>query len=377
MATGLMPFRGDTTGVMFEAILNRVPIPALRINPEIPPKLDEVLQKALEKDREMRYQVAAEIRADLKRLRRESDSSGRVSSSSSSQASGNGAVPLSGSTPAVAPAVPSTSAQTASSSSVRQVAGQHKAGLVLASVILLGLVVAAAFGIYSYVSRKKSAGFESFTVTPVTETGKASLAAISPDANYILNVQHEGGQQSLWLRNIPTKSNTQIVPPSDDRYYSVNFSPDGNSIYFFKDEKAEKNVYSLYRAPVLGGSLERIVHDIGSNISFSPDRTHMVFIRYKRNEGEGDLVTANADGSGEKLLSKETTRLYSPAWSPDGKTIVAVEFLADQSALSALDFFDLSTGEKKTFKRSEMALTSPLWLPDQGGIFGGGQRARF
>ncbi len=368
MATGLMPFRGDTTGVMFEAILNRVPPPALRHNPEIPPKMEEILQKALEKDREMRYQVAAEIRADLKRLRRETDSSGRVSSSSSSQASSSGAVPLSGSAPAVAPGVPSTSVQTASSSSVRQVAGQHKAGLVLASVILLALVAAAAFGIYSYVSRKKSAGFESFTVTPVTETGKASLAAISPDANYILNVQRESGQQSLWLRNIPTKSNTQIVPPSDDRYYSVNFSPDGNSIYFIKDEKAEKDVYSLYRAPVLGGNPERIVHDIASDISFSPDRTHIVFIRKKRNEGEGDLIVAKADGSGEKLLSKQTTRLWDPAWSPDGKMIVAAEFMADQSALSALDLFDPVTGAKTIFKKSDLRLQSPTWLPDQSGI---------
>jgi len=368
MATGLMPFRGDTAGVMFEAILNRVPPPALRHNPEIPPKLEEILQKALEKDREMRYQVAAEIRADLKRLRRETDSSGRVSSSSSSPASGSGAVPLSGSAPAVTPVSASTSVQTASSSSVRQVAGQHKAGLVLASVILLGLVAAAAFGIYSYVSHKKAAGFESFTVTPVTETGKASLAAISPDANYILNVQRESGQQSLWLRNVPTKSNTQIVPPSDDRYYSVSFSPDGNSIYFIKDEKTEKDVYSLYRAPVLGGNPERIIHDIASDISFSPDRTHIVFIRKKRNEGEGDLIIANADGSGEKLLSKQTTRLYDPAWSPDGKTIVAAEFIADQSALSVLDLFDPVTGAKTIFKKSDLRLQSPIWLPDQSGI---------
>ena len=79
MTTGALPFRGETTGVIFEAILNRVPPPAMRLNPEIPPKLEEILQKALEKDREMRYQVAAEIRADLKRLRRETDSSGRVS----------------------------------------------------------------------------------------------------------------------------------------------------------------------------------------------------------------------------------------------------------------------------------------------------------
>src|SRR5271168_571164 len=273
MSTGVMPFRGDTTGVTFDAILNRVPPPALRLNPEMPPKFEEILQKALEKDREMRYQVAAEIRADLKRLRRETDSSGRVSSSgSAAQVSGSVAVPLSGSTPAVAPAASSGSVQTASASAVREVAKQHKLGSAITVVVLLALVAAAAFGIYSFLARKKAAGFEHFTVTPVTETGKASLAAISPDGNYILNVQREGGQQSLWLRNVPTKSNTQIVPPSDDRYFSVNFSPDGNSIYFIKDEKSEKNVGSLYRAPVLGGSLERVVHDIGGGISFSPDR---------------------------------------------------------------------------------------------------------
>jgi eukaryotic-like serine/threonine-protein kinase len=230
------------------------------------------------------------------------------------------------------------------------------------------LVAAAAFGVYSLVSRKKSAGFESFTVTPVTETGKASLAAISPDGNYILNVQHDGGQQSLWLRNVPTKSNTQIVPSSDDRYLAVSFSPDGNSIYFAKLEKAEKNVASVYRVPVLGGNPERVIHDVYSGISFSPDHARVVFLRRKPNEGEGDLVIANTDGSNEKVLVKSTTRLREPAWSPDGKLIVASEFLLDQSGSSALDLFDSATGEKKIFKTSDMLLDSPAWLPDQSGI---------
>jgi eukaryotic-like serine/threonine-protein kinase len=371
MATGVMPFRGDTTGVTFEAILNRVPPPAIRLNPEIPPKLEEILQKALEKDREMRYQVAAEIRADLKRLRRETDSSGRVSSSSPAQSSGSVTIPLSGSTPASAAAATagsSASIQTASSSSVRQVAGEHKLGLALTSVILLALVAAAVFGVYSFLNHKKSTAFESFTVTPVTETGKASLAALSPDANYILNVQRENGQQSLWLRNVPTQSNTQIVPPSEDRYYAVSFSPDGNSIYFVKDQQGEKNVFSLYRAPVLGGNPERIIHDIGSNISFSPDRARVVFMRYKRNEGEGDLLIANADGSNEKLLSKQTIRVHSPAWSPDGKSIVTAEYIGGDAALAALDLFDSTTGEKTTFKNSDRAINSPVWLPDQSGV---------
>jgi eukaryotic-like serine/threonine-protein kinase len=370
MTTGVLPFRGETTGVIFEAILNRVPPPALRLHPDIPPKLEEILQKLLEKDREMRYQVAAEIRADLKRLRRETDSSGRLAASGSSQISGSTIVPLPGSAPA--PALPSSaatqSAPTKSSSAVLQVAGQHKIGTALTAMILLALAAAAAFGVYSFMARKKAAAFEHFTVSPVTETGKASLAALSPDANYILNVQREAGQQSLWLRNVPTKSNTQIVPPSDDQYHSLSFSPDGNSIYFTKDEKAEKNVYSLYRAPVLGGNPERIVHDIGSGISFSPDRSRIVFIRFKRNQGEGDLIVANADGSEEKVLSKQNTRLRSPAWSPDGKWIAATEFTADQARLSSLDLFDASTGEKQTFKKSDMIRDSPVWLPDQSGM---------
>src|SRR6201981_3245165 len=111
MATGTLPFRGDTSGVITEAILNRAPLPPVRLNPDGPAKLEDVINRALEKDRELRYQHASEMRSELMRLKRDT-SSGQVSAASSgtvaaaqdtgSQAVAQQRVPSSGSAPAVA-----------------------------------------------------------------------------------------------------------------------------------------------------------------------------------------------------------------------------------------------------------------------------------
>jgi eukaryotic-like serine/threonine-protein kinase len=120
MATGALPFRGESSAVIFREILDRAPVPAVRLNPDLPPKLEEIINKALEKDRELRYQHAADMRTDLKRLKRETDTgrSGAASSGAMSVGSDSGshaavvpAIPSSGSTPAMVAASSSDTTQ--------------------------------------------------------------------------------------------------------------------------------------------------------------------------------------------------------------------------------------------------------------------------
>jgi serine/threonine protein kinase len=92
MATGTLPFRGESTGVIFESILNRTPVPAVRLNPDVPVELELIIAKCLEKDRELRYQHASDVRTDLQRLRRNSDSHGSSAAAIATDRVGTGAL---------------------------------------------------------------------------------------------------------------------------------------------------------------------------------------------------------------------------------------------------------------------------------------------
>ncbi len=363
MSTGVIPFRGETSGVMFEAILNRPPEPASRWNPNLPPKLEEILQKTLEKDRELRYQTAAEIRADLKRLRRDLDTSGRVSAAASSQTAVPAADIPSGPT---APYAPASSSSLTASSTAMQIASRNKTSVGLILVALIGLLAAAGYGMYALTHRQSAAApFENFEITRITQTGRSFIAAISPDGKYMLNAQREpNGQQSLWLRNVATNSNTQVAAPSFDRYGYVTFSPDSNYLYFVRAESSEQYVSSLYRMPVLGGTVERVVHNIGRKVTFSPDGTRIAFGRYSPNTGVSEIYLAGMDGAGEKLLYTGHAALESPSWSPDGKSLVASGDLYDGHNQGNLVLLDVQVGEPKVLISSDSSLDDPIWMPN-------------
>jgi eukaryotic-like serine/threonine-protein kinase len=282
MATGRQAFSGSTSAEIFDGILNRAPVSPVRLNPEIPAEMERIINKALEKDPPLRYQHASDLRTDVQRMKRDSDSGRRAASSMETSSPSMAATAPFSASPAPSGTVAaasretgSGSAHTSGSSAVAAVAREHKLSLSVIVIIVLVLAVAASYGIYAFLNRARPAPFQTFSINQVTTSGTVLRAAISPDGKYILSAQSDNGRQSLWLRNVPTSSNTQVVAPAAVSYDSLAFSPDGNYVYFRQAESNVSTEFNLYRAPVLGGMPQEIVRDIDSGVTFSPDGKRM------------------------------------------------------------------------------------------------------
>jgi serine/threonine protein kinase/dipeptidyl aminopeptidase/acylaminoacyl peptidase len=343
IATGSLPFRGETSAAMFNAILHREPVAPVRLNPDLPSELERIISKALEKDRSLRYQHASEMKADLTRTKRDTDSSHRLTAES-----------------------------------VKAIR-QQRLPLMIGRFGALGgfagamiLLVAASLGGY-LILRRSPRPFQNFTVTQITNSGRVELTAISPDGRYLLMVVNDkGGLQSLWLRNIPTNSDTQVIPPAPLPYKTLTFSPDGNYLYFIKGVDSTAMTFDLYRAPVLGGTPMTVVCDINSDITFSPDGQRIAFARANDPEaGKYQLITTNAKGGEEKALYVAGPASEAPsflAWSPDGKQI-AFRLFNPGKALGGISLLDVKSGNVKPLATFDDRLTLDFkWLPEKRGI---------
>jgi serine/threonine protein kinase/Tol biopolymer transport system component len=367
MATGNVPFSGKTSAVIFQGILSGTPTRAAQLNSAIPARLEEVIEKALEKDVDLRYQSSAEMRGDLKRLKR--DSEGTRSSGSQVQTV---QVPVAASSGRVPTGI-SPGHSASSGHLLLENAKEHKARTGIVTVIVAAILAAAGFGIYTLWAHRNSAPlpFRNMTMQKITDYGKAVLTTISEDGKSVVNVRDDGqGQQSLWMRHIATGSSAQILAPTETRYTGITFTPDGNYLYFVRVEPQNTSIGMLYQMPVFGGTPQKLIEDVDSAVTFSPDGKQMAFIRNSAAEANSKVIIAQADGSNERVLAKlPLPGYYDPNWSPDGKEIAATVVEPGAKQLGRIVALDVNEGKEKTIYAAEAEMLKTAWSPDGRYVF--------
>ena len=378
MATGKLPFEGSTSAVIFAGILERNPPPPEHLNPQIPPKLAEIIGKSLEKDRDLRYQTAAELRGDFKRLRRDTGARG-----SNTPTSVTGAYPASSYQPLSAPtSTPQTAAAPAmahpspsSASVLLAEAKRHKAGVLVALLFLFVVVGAGGWAIWRQMhgSAKRPGG--QMSISRLTNNGRIQgSTTISPDGKYVVYELSENGKSSLWLRQIVTQSSVKLLPDSEVEYGSTTFSPDGNFLYYTWYPQSEPNG-ALYVVPTLGGTPRKVLSVIHSPVAFSPDGSEFAFVRDLSKDGLSTIVIANT-GNGAvartliaRKLGEEWFANYGPSWSPDGKEIATGIYTIENGEYrNGLAVVDMSGNMKLLVPKAGGNVGRVAWLNDNSGI---------
>jgi len=277
-------------------------------------------------------------------------------------------------------------------SSAEYLAGQiksHKLGVTLTATALVAVLGLGAFAAYKLLSRKSRATFGPLKIARLTSTGQVGTAAISADGKYVFYVQDDGQKESIWMTQIATGGNLQLVPPAERHYVDVTISHDGNFLYYVRHDR-EYDAGALFRMPAFGGNARKLLVDIFGSITLSPDDKRLAFVRCVHcldtptdtggEKPRSSLVVANADGSDPReLIGHNFPEIFSPggpAWSPDGKTIACGKVHRGPSAggphraVVAIRVSDRKEEPITSQRWSGPGLTFMriTWLPDSSGV---------
>ena len=286
MATGQVPFRGESTGVIFKAILDATPTPAERLNPDLPASFTQVIHKALEKNRDLRYQHASEICSDLKRLKRDSDSS-------------------------------ASRAETASAVTARS---RIWLAWSVAALVAVGI------GIWLLASSRQAPTenlLANATFTRLTAfKGTKSSPAISPDGKFAAFISNRSGTFDIWLVEVNGNSLVNLtqgkIQDARAPLRAIGFSASGLEVW-----SAGTEARRLALWPIVGGAPSDFLEQGAAEVGWSPDGTRLVYHTWRAGD---PTYVVNANGAEPRLIVQTDPGLHNhfPIWSNDGRWIYLV-----------------------------------------------------
>lgn len=361
MLTGHLPFRGEHEAAMVYSIVNEPPFPIQTYLADAPSQLVHVIDRALEKSPEDRYQTIQEMAIELRRVKRDTAGVSRVSVTPKPGGAPAGVTPAEG-----GPLLPETPMAAAVTP------GRRKWLWVGGSV--LG-IAAVAFILFKILGNQTSEfQFRSPNVTRLTTEGIAFNPAISPDGKYVAYATAEKEQRTLWLKQLASGSTTPLLVRKNARISTVRFSSDGNYLYFSMAE-GDTGSPVVFQIPVIGGAPRKVKAGIG-RFALSPDDKRLAFAHRNEHENRDELLTVNFDGTDERVLATfpHPTYFLAPlSWSPDGVKIAGVFGEVGKgsarSSYRAVGVAGTQDGSSRVLGGSLWEYIGGMtWLPDGNGL---------
>jgi serine/threonine protein kinase/Tol biopolymer transport system component len=389
------PFHGECFSEVIVAIIEKEPAFTGAGGSQLSPAIMAFLSRALQKSADDRYQTAEEMLNDLRHLQRQiapADHSSPVVVSDPETEPGHAGTSsstVSEPRPTVAdPIRPQTLSQrfdTAPDDSPVRLQAFASAGDILANrwfQLAVVILIVIGLGAY-YASRKHPVTLAESALGPpqferLTLSGSISDIILSPDGKYVGYVAKEGGKDTIHISELSTTSDLRIAAASNEGYSGLSFSPDGTYVYYLQNQ-AEAG--TLYRVSKLGGGQRKILENVNTRVTFSPDGGRIAFVRSNHNGEPADLITSQSDGTDPRVLVKRTrseTDFFlsdvhgaGPAWSPDGARLACPTFslARNQEMKTNLEIVDVERGgAQRINKKSWAGISRVVWLADGSGL---------